>query len=310
MTAQQMERIVTDDLQATIRHWLTLFGKQNPTAELPDWPELMQSLQQQGWNELPDQHAELLTLMTQESIEFTRFADQLLQQQGQIETAGFLKDFHQHINRLSDDLIFKRWLLPEQLGSLIKTRFWDSSTGIEMPWLKMLNALPNLPEMDLPFAQQSAYRELTRLINEHQQAFQDYTDHYSRINSKAINQLSEAIERSGQQISSLKELHTLWIDAYELSYAERIATQEYQLAHGKISNTLMQLKLWFQEQRNRYLTQLGIASETSLNLAFAKIHALTKQVRQLEKLQQQTQSLSNELEAIKQQISLPRGPQP
>ncbi|TVQ72021.1 MAG: hypothetical protein EA373_03330 [Oceanospirillales bacterium] len=298
-----MEQIVTDNLQATIRRWLTQFSDHSPITELPDWSELMQSLQQQGWQELPDQHAELLAVMTQESIEFTRFAGQLLQQHDQIETASFFKDFHQHINRLSDDLIFKRWLLPEQLGSMIKTRFWDSSTGIEMPWLKMLNGLTNLPELDLPFAQQSAYREFTRLINEHQQAFQDYTNHYSRINSKAINQLSEAIEQSEQQISSLKELHRLWVDAYEISYAERIATQEYQLAHGRISNTLMQLKLWFQGQRNRYLTQLGIASEASLNLAFEKIHALTKQVRQLESLQQQTLSLTRELEAIKQQIN-------
>ena len=300
---------MTDDLQATIRRWLTLFSEHSSSAELPDWSELMQSLQQQGWQELPDQHAELLAVMTQESIEFTRFAGQLLQQQDQIETASFFKDFHQHINRLSDDLIFKRWLLPEQLGSLIKTRCWDSSTGIEMPWLKMLSGFTNLPQMDIPFSQQSAHREFTKLINEHQQAFQDYTDHYSHINSKAINQLSEAIERSEQQISSLKELHRLWVDAYEMSYAERVATHEYQLAHGKISNTLMQLKLWFQEQRNRYLTQLGIASEASLNLAFEKIHALTKQVRQLEHLQQQTLSLTRDIEAIKQQLSPSRDQQ-
>ena len=292
---------MTDDLQATIRRWLTLFSEHSPTAELPDWSDLMQSLQQQGWRELPDQHAELLAVMTQESIEFTRFAGQLVQQQDQIEAASFFKDFHQHINRLSDDLILKRWLLPEQLGALIKTRFWDSSSGLEMPWLNMLNGLTQLPNMDLPFAQQTTYRELTLLFSEHQQALQDYTHHYSNINSKAINQLSEAIEKSEQQISSLKQLHRLWVEAYEMCYADCISTQEYQLAHGRISNTLMQLKLWFQEQRNRYLTQLGIASETSLNLAFEKIHALTKQMRQLEQLQQQTKLLADELEQLKQQ---------
>ncbi len=303
MAAIEMEQMVTEDLNATIRRWLSLFSEHSTSAELPDWSDLMLNLQQQGWKELPDHHAELLAVMTQESIEFTRFAGQLIEKQEQLEVLSFYQDFQKHINRLSDDMILKRWLLPEQLGGLLKTRFWDSSTGIELPWLKILDAFTSAMPNNTPFFQQSSAREITQLLTLHQQALQEYAQHYSSINTQAIQHLSTAIEESEQQIASLRELHRLWVDAYELCYAERIATQEYQLSHGRITNTFMQLKLWFQEHRNRYLSQLGIASEASLNLAFEKIHSLTKQVRHLEKQHQETLKLSNEFERIKQQLA-------
>lgn len=296
---------MTDDLQATIQRWLSLYTELEPSNEMPDWSELMQSLQHTGWQQLPDQHAELLAVMTQESIEFTRFAGHLVHQhqtQEQPELASFFKDFHQHINRLSDDLIVKRWIIPEQLGTLLKTRMWDNSSPFELPWLKAMNGLVENTALELPFNQQSAFREMTQLLHEHQQAVQDYTEHYARINTHALNQLSETIEASEQHISSLRKLHTLWVNAYETSYAERITTKEYQVAHGRISNTFMRLKLWLQEQRNTYLTQMGIATETSLNLAFAKIHTLSKQVRHLESLQQQTTSLHQEIQALKESV--------
>ena len=292
---------MTDDLNATLRRWLELYSQTTPSADLPDWAELMQSLQLQGWQHLPDEQAELMAIMTQESVEFTRFAGMLMQQQEQPLLVSFFKDFHQHICRLTDDWILKRWLLPEQLGSIIKTRFWDRSS-LDTSFNQLIQGLNNTSNLALPFFHQSALKELTKLFTEHQQAIQDYTEHYNQINSQALDHLSTLIEQSEEQISSLKQLHRYWVDAYEMSYAEKIATHEYQLAHGRISNSLMQIKLWLQTQRNHYLTQLGIASEASLNLAFEKIHQLSKQMRKLENLVEQTNQMSKELAEIKQQL--------
>lgn len=302
MNARQMELEVTDDLNATIRHWLKLYTDQEAAPDMPDWTELMQSLQQTGWQHLPDQQAEILSIMTQESIEFTRFASQLIQQHQQQDTpelASFFQDFHQHINRLCDDFILQRWLLPEQLSRLMKTRPGDTLSGIDQSWFQALDGFLNVTLSELPYVQQASFRDMKKHLHEHHQALMEYTQHYTRINTHALNQLSQTLEAREQPISSLRELHSIWVNAYEVSYAECIATDEYQLAYGRISNTLMQLKLWLQQQRNQYLTQMGIATEASLNLAFEKIHQLSKQVRQLEILQQQTELLHREINQIK-----------
>ncbi|WP_160173668.1 poly(R)-hydroxyalkanoic acid synthase subunit PhaE [Nitrincola sp. A-D6] len=297
---------MTDDLQATIRRWLELYPNQQADTELPDWTELMQQLQQTGWQHLPEQHAELLAVMTQESVEFTRFAGQLLTQchkEDAPELAGFFTDFHQHINRLTEDWVIKRWHLPEQLGALLRTHSFNDEQFIDHPWMKGMRSLMEGAPAELPFNQQKALRESGQLLNQHQQALQQYSAHYAQINSRALNRLSEQIETGNGTISSLTALHRLWVEAYEASYAEQLATEEYQLAHGRVSNTLMQLRLWFQEQRNQQLKLFGIATEASLNLAFEKIHQLSKQLRHLQRAQVDSSELRDELRQLKDDIN-------
>lgn len=297
---------MTDNLQATIRRWLELYPAQLEGTELPDWTELMQKLQQTGWQNLPEQHAELLAVMTQESVEFTRFASLLItqhQQQDPPELASFFTDFHQHISRLTEDWIIKRWQLPEQLGALLRTHSFNDEQFVDHPWMKGMRSLLESSASELPFNQQKALRDSSHLINEHQQALQQYSAHYAQINTRALNRLSQQIEDKGEVISSLKALHRLWVEAYEASYSEQLATEEYQLAHGRISNTLMQLRLWFQEQRNLQLKLFGIATEASLNLAFEKIHQLSKQLRSLERSQAESTGLRDEVRQLKDAIN-------
>jgi hypothetical protein len=301
-----MEPFVTDNLQATIRRWLELYPTQLEGAELPDWTELMQQLQHTGWQHLPDQHAELLAVMTQESVEFTRFAGQLIsqsQQEEPPELASFFTDFHQHISRLTEDWVIKRWQLPEQLGALLRTHSFNDEQFIDHPLMKGMRSLLESTASELPFNQQKALRDSSHLINEHQQALRQYSAHYAQINTRALDHLSQQIEAKGEVINSLKTLHRLWVEAYETSYSEQLATEEYQLAHGRISNTLMQLRLWFQEQRNLQLKLFGIATESSLNLAFEKIHRLSKQIRQLERSQAESNGLREEVQQLKDAIN-------
>lgn len=297
---------MTDNLQATIRRWLELYPTQLEGTELPDWTELMQQLQHTGWQHLPDQHAELLAVMTQESVEFTRFAGLLISQSQQgnpPELASFFTDFHQHISRLTEDWVVKRWQLPEQLGALLRTHSFSDEQFIDHPWIKGMRSFLESSATDLPFNQQKALRDSSQLINEHQQAMQHYSAHYAQINTRALNRLSEHLETNNESISSLKTLHRLWVEAYEASYAEQLATDEYQLAHGRISNTLMQLRLWLQEQRNQQLKLFGIATEASLNLAFEKIHQMSKQLRNLERSQAESSALQDELRQLKEDIN-------
>lgn len=297
---------MTDDLQATIRRWLEHYPGQAEGTELPDWTELMQKLQQTGWQQLPEQHAELLAVMTQESVEFTRFAGLLIsqsQREDSPELASFFTDFHQHVSRLTEDWLVKRWQLPEQLGSLLRTHSFNDKQFFDHPWIKGIRGLLETSATELPFNQQKALRDANQLINEHQLALQQYSSQYAQINTRALNRLTEQIEAQNETISSLKALHRLWVEAYESSYAEQLATDEYQLAHGRISNTMMQLRLWFQEQRNLQLKLFGIATETSLNLAFEKIHQLSKQLRQLQRSQIESSELRDELHQLKNAIT-------
>ncbi|EXJ09952.1 poly(R)-hydroxyalkanoic acid synthase subunit PhaE [Nitrincola nitratireducens] len=277
---------MTDDLHTLIQQWLTMQQQGTVSSDDPllDWSRLMTRLQQSSWEYLPEQHAELISLMTQESIEFTRFASQLILQNHTLQDIqGFVKGFKEHISQLSRDWILKRWQIPEQLHALIHTSQLTFQGLGEQPMLQGLNTLLESNAEHLTLKQQRLIREGTQLLYDYQIAFGQYAELFDQINQSAIKGLTDKIDSAPEPINSLKALHEAWTHAYEKEYASVVATEHYQTTYGQISNASFALREFYQTFRNEQLAQIGIASETSLSLAFEHIHRLRKHVRQLEK---------------------------
>jgi len=305
---------VADDLLKMMQQWMAHLEKS--TVASPDsdlWQPWRQFLGDQPSTgaQLPPQQAELLALLTRQSLEFTRFGEQLitqLEQQGsQTEMSGLLNQFHDHLRSLTQEWILKRWQLPEQLGALFRTHSFQDDLLLDNPFIHGLKSLLNAPsQLGLQHNLQQQLREGVDLLIEYEQALRDYSAHYAEINTGATSLFVQRIEHSDPAVNSLGELHDLWVEAYEGSYGEQIATAEYRDAHGRISNAVMTLRLYLQELRNTQLQQLGIPNNTQLDQIYQRLNDQRRELKQLRREVAALGTLREEIAQLKSRQPSPR----
>nr|WP_281419155.1 poly(R)-hydroxyalkanoic acid synthase subunit PhaE [Marinobacterium ramblicola] len=295
-----------------MQQWMTQLERStegSDSASSEPWWQLLQ--ERMPDDQLPPQQAELLALLTQQSLEFTRFGQQLISQLEQngshSEMSGLVNQFHNHLRHLTQEWILKRWQLPEQLGALFRTHSFQDDLLLDNPFIHGMKSLLNTPSLlGLQHSMQRQMKEGIDLLIDYEQALRDYSAHYAEINTGATSRFLEQIEASDPAIASLGQLHDLWVEAYEGSYAERIATPGYRDAHGRISNAVMSLRHFLQELRNTQLQQLGIPSNTQMELIYQRLNDQRRELKQLRREVAALSSLREEIAQLKRR-SAPSG---
>ncbi|MGQ0592055.1 MAG: class III poly(R)-hydroxyalkanoic acid synthase subunit PhaE [Gammaproteobacteria bacterium] len=85
----------------------------------------------------------------------------------------------------------------------------------------------------------------TKLVLDYQRASHEYLNAHARLGVETIERFSKRVmERAetGQEITSLREVYDLWVDAGEAAYSECVLTKEYAAIYGRLVNALMALK--------------------------------------------------------------------
>lgn len=302
---------MADDLLSLMQQWLKHMEQPQdaPPGDNPfnAWFSALQDSQPADSQPLTGVQAELIALLTQQSLEFTRFGQQLLdrlEQQTAMEPLdALLVPFQEHLSRLTRDWILRRWQLPEQLGALFHTHSYRDDLLLDNPFIHGLKSLLETPaQQGLQRDLQQQLQTLVECLLEYEQALRLYSRHYSEINTTATRRFISAVEQAEPAIESIAPLHALWIDIYEQCYGERIATDAYGDAHGRISNAVMALRQHLQHWRDRLLQQYGIPNATQLERVYRQ---LNEQRRQLKTQDRELRRLQDEIEALKQQISKP-----
>lgn len=310
---------MADDLLKLMQQWLTQMnqGQSPDTAGSTgaDWSALFNTPPTPPHASVPPQHAELLTLLTRQSIEFTRFAEQMLElldrSGSKAELSLVLHQFHDHLRRLTQEWILKRWQLPEQLGALFRTHSFQDDLLLDNPFIHGIKSLMNSPALlGLNHQLQQELKTGVELLIEYEQALASYSGHYADINRGATRTFLTAIENASPAITGLGQLHDLWVEAYERCYAAQIHTPEYQDAHGRISNAVMALRLFLQTLRNQQLQQLGIPNSEQLDLLAGRLNTQRKQIKELQRTIQEISSLRAELDALKTHVGQPAAAAP
>ncbi|MGD9858804.1 MAG: poly(R)-hydroxyalkanoic acid synthase subunit PhaE [Marinobacterium sp.] len=284
---------MSEQLLNIMRQWLDQL-EQHTNGEQPGgWEQLQQLLNKVNDRQLPEEHAELLLKLTRQSAGFNRFATELLQQaeQGSIDSEQLLEHFKQHLDELTRDWVLHSWQLPEQLGMLLGLFNLQQA-----PWQDSLNQftqlltglLANLQPLTRPDLI-SQLRESISLLERFQQARAAYMAQLSAINTLALEQMSEQLERDA--VTDIDHLHRLWIECYESVYQQRIASEEYSLALGEISNAAMALRQGWQQQRDRFCSALGLVTDTRHDELALRHHQLRRRVRTLERELQQLRAV-------------------
>ena len=173
------------------------------------------------------------------------------------------------MHQQTTEMLSQQWNLPEPLASLLKNQPLSRATLTEGPLRDYLDKLALSPDIAgnnigyNPFTQ-IQIRDGAKALLEYQNALADYVEQYEQIFKKTGDQLKQILQQEDTHIDSIKQLHNLWIDCYEQSYADTVFTDHYQECHGRVSNTLMQVQKFAQEIRDSKLKEFGFVTQSEL----------------------------------------------
>ncbi|MFW1676302.1 poly(R)-hydroxyalkanoic acid synthase subunit PhaE [Pontibacter sp. JAM-7] len=281
-------------------------------AELQDWISQAQStVNQEG----PKQFSQLLSILRAQAKNFTEFGEEVLRQyRGGDDTSlnDAVLQFQNYMQKQSGELLLHQWQVPEQFASLFKTHSFSDDLLFENPFISGIKSLLETPVVGSNQETQQQLREALKLLIEYQEALHEYVEHYGSINQQASSKLLQQLTASEGKVTSLQALHDLWVEAYESAYSITVLTDEYQRAHGRISNALMQLRKFVQEVRDIHFQSIGLATRRGLDTALQRQHKLRKEMRvtqrdfahmQAQLLELQQNSNADIIQALQQEVA-------
>ena len=288
----------------------------------------MESLtQQQALHEkVPQQFAQLVDILSAQAANFSEYGENLLKQYSAgnaQDSQEAIKQFQGYIEQQTTDYLLRQWQIPEQFSALFKSHSFRDDLLFDNPFINGIKSLQDTPLVGLNQEQQQQIQDAIKLTLDYQETLQAYTEQYSSISEQATVALLETLQKSSKDVEGLQQLHDLWVDAYETAYANTIATQPYQEAHGRISNALMRLKKFTQDFRDSQFQQIGLATRQGLDTALERQHQLRKDMRSTQRQFSQVkaqlsalnhadlvatiQELRHEVDTLKQQVALLQG---
>ncbi len=270
-------------LAAQRSYWQTLqHSDQAPSPE--SWTDFITLSQKTFGQALPPQYSQLVDILSAQSRNFNRFGADLLcrlhQPPGDTQPDTVITELQHYMQKQALELLLQQWQLPSQVAALFQTHSVRDELLLENPFIAGLKDLLESPATDAGSTLQRQLRESIGLLQQYQEALTAYIEHHTQINQDAGARMSQGVAAAEAPITTLRQLHDLWVASYEAAYSDRVFTPAYQQAHGNLSNALMQLLKFAQDVRDSQFETLGLATRRSLDTALQRQHQLRKQMKQ------------------------------
>jgi class III poly(R)-hydroxyalkanoic acid synthase PhaE subunit len=283
-------------LDAQKAYWDKLTSGTTDVQSAEEWADFLSHAQKKFSQEAPQQFSQLLDILGAQSRNFTQYGEELLRQYHSGEEQHLNEAVHQfqnYMQKQTGEMLMQQWQLPEQFASLFKSHSFRDDLMFENPFISGMKSLLETPVIGSHQESQQQIREAIKLTIEYQEALQEYVGHYNSINQKAATQMLARLKEADDEVSSLQQLHDIWVDAYESAYSDTVFTDAYQRSHGRISNALMSLRKFTQEVRDILFQSAGLATRRGLDTALQRQHQLRKEMRVTKR----------ELNAMKEQLA-------
>lgn len=277
------------------------------------WSNLVTEGQRILRQEPPKQFAQLLDILSAQSSNFLEYGESILRssQAGeQIPLSEAVDSFKSYMQQQTTDALLRQWQVPEQFAALFKTHSFRDDLLLDNPFISGLKSLLETPVVGGQRETQEQIREAIKLTLEYQEALREYITHYNSINEQAAAKMLEQVSSPESKITSLQQLHDIWVEAYESAYAKTVFTDAYQRSHGRISNALMLLRKYIQDVRDVQFQSIGLATRKGLDTALSRQHQMRKELRttkrELAALHEATAIISelrSEVEQLKAEVA-------
>ncbi len=231
--------------------------------------------------------ARVAAILSSQTTDFLQFGNNILVK---LENTPIKKDIQEPLNQFRDfvhqqtgEALLTQWQLPENVAALFRTHSFQDDILFENPYTSGLKSLFDFPSVDATHEFQKNTLNGINFLLEYQDALSEYIEQYSQINQLATKALMQDLTEGSGVVETLGQLHDLWVDCYERSYAECLYTEKYQQSHGRISNAVMRLRKYAQDMRDIQFEALGLATRKGLDTVLQRQHLLRKEMRKINK---------------------------
>ena len=148
-----------------------------------------------------------------------------------------------------------------------------------------LRDLLKLPSFGFARESEERKQEMALALLDFQTALAAYHGLLQKISQQSFGRFESKLaerEEPGRRLDSIRAVYDLWIDAAEETYAEVALSQEFREIYGKLVNRQMALRQRLQAEIERAGAEVGMPTRTELNSVHQRLHALRRQVRELE----------------------------
>jgi len=169
-------------------------------------------------------------------------------------------------------------------------------------WLKQVKPLETDARSALSMPAFGMNRESQERKQAMMQAFADYQDQNNRYNTLMFKASrlgldkfeSKLAERSepGREITSMRGLYDVFVDAAEEGYAEVALSAEFREVYGALVNSQMRVRQSVQDEVERSTASLGMPGRGELDTVHQRMHDLRKRVAELEEKLNQMNELA------------------
>lgn len=166
---------------------------------------------------------------------------------------------------------------------------WQGWSEALAPWLQGLGreaqAWLALPAFGFTREHQERLQALARAQLQWQDALRTWQGLLGQASEDAFARFEAKLREHaapGRQLTRVRELFDLWVDAAEEAYAQMALSPEYRDAYGALVNAQMELRSRAQAIAEAQANLLGLPTRTELDAAHRKIADLQRALRRLQ----------------------------
>lgn len=171
-------------------------------------------------------------------------------------------------------------MAPGMMG-MSPMNMWNQALSSIVPD-ETIDKLFQVPGVGLTKDLQEKTQKTMRLWNDYQLSNQKYNAAFAMLGKQALDNLGEDIlakAKSGEKISSLKEIYNMWIDANEDVFAEYAKTEEFSKLYAAQVNSLVKFKSHYNELNDELLKSLNIPTTKGMESIARQQNAIKKELR-------------------------------
>lgn len=145
-----------------------------------------------------------------------------------------------------------------------------------------------------------------RLLLDYQRVFQEYVLAHEELVRRTLDRLLQrltAMGEKGEQVTTLRQLYDVWVDAGEEAYAEFVMRPEFAELYGRLVNALMAVKRHGREMVDESLGALNMPTREELNTVLDRQQQLRRQVRELQRAGATGGAGARSVEALEAEIA-------
>jgi polyhydroxyalkanoate synthesis regulator phasin len=130
--------------------------------------------------------------------------------------------------------------------------------------------------------QQAQQQALMRALLDHQQASARYHELLARAQAQGAERMQRKLAEPGFQVTSLKAMYDLWVDAVEEAYAQVALSDEFREAYAAQGNTQMRVRQLQQQQLEQWCREVGLPTRSEVATLGQRVQELRRELRRMQ----------------------------